>query len=178
MQPNVSIGSPSSLSGIPGCLIVKTSETASRYRNHRNKFNLNYFPHIVIKKRKNGFSLSSGGIFLQRIQVNPLQQSTIMQKGILTTLMVLMSIYQFAQDRLTAVSGSVSQIESGTLQTFTDLISLTMDVTGVEAVLVLTSFDTRYASAVNSREGMYKITDGHIEWLPVQFGWGAAPDPS
>lgn len=45
-----------------------------------------------------------------------------------------------AQDKLNAVTSTVSDIISGTSSTFTDLTSVTMDVTDVDSVMVVAGF--------------------------------------
>jgi hypothetical protein len=83
----------------------------------------------------------------------------------LRRLSAAMLVVQFfglsAQDRLTAVSETVTGVQSETRGTFSDLVQLPLDVTGVDAVLVMASIETRYGDAVNSREGIYRMTDGN-----------------
>jgi 2-keto-3-deoxy-L-rhamnonate aldolase RhmA len=83
----------------------------------------------------------------------------------LRRLSAAMLVVQFfglsAQDRLTAVSETVTRVQSETRGTFSDLVQLPLDVTGVDAVLVMASIETRYGDAVNSREGIYRMTDGN-----------------
>jgi hypothetical protein len=86
-----------------------------------------------------------------------------MSRVLVATLLGCYSIGLVGQDRLSALSVSASQVESGIQGNFTELVQLSMDVTGVEAVMLMAGFDTWYGDAVNSREGMYKISSGSAE---------------
>ena len=66
-----------------------------------------------------------------------------------------------AQDRLNGETGTASLVESGINDLFSNLTSATIDVTGVNMVMVVASFDARYSDKVaNARDAVFQLTDG------------------
>lgn len=72
----------------------------------------------------------------------------------------LLHVLAEGQQQLPGGKGTVSMAESGIQGSFQDLTGASLDVTGTNAVLVVAGFDTRYGGAVNTREGMYRLTGG------------------
>ncbi len=65
-----------------------------------------------------------------------------------------------SQDRLVAATGTASGSNSGREGTFRRLTRARLDVTGVDKVLVLASFDTRYNRRSTQRDGIYRLSEG------------------
>jgi hypothetical protein len=72
------------------------------------------------------------------------------------------------QEELEAVSNSVTEATSGTNDNFFDALSVSVDVTNINAVLVAASFETKYAGSANERVAKLKLTYNSNE-SPTMF---------
>jgi hypothetical protein len=65
---------------------------------------------------------------------------------------------------LVAASGTASDARSGKQGVFRRIARAPLDVSGIDKVLVVASFDTKYSRNISStRNGIYKLTDGNSE---------------
>lgn len=86
----------------------------------------------------------------------------------ITILLLLTAFGLSAQDKLNAETASASDKRSGRNASFKNLARARIDVSGVNAVMVLSSFDTRFDRGTDAREGLYKLTDGSSESQVIQ----------
>jgi hypothetical protein len=81
-------------------------------------------------------------------------------RDLLILFLLSVTISLSAQDILNGSTSTVSDVESGKSGTFTDLSSATLDVSDVDSVMVVASFETRYGGAVNTRDALFRLTNG------------------
>jgi len=81
----------------------------------------------------------------------------------ISILFLVLSVVVSAQDRLIGETASESGRRSGRNTSFRNLARARLDVSGVNAVLVVASFDGRFDGSTDTREGLYKLTDGSSE---------------
>ena len=69
-----------------------------------------------------------------------------------------------AQDKLAAVSGTATDARSGKQGAFRRIARASLDVSGIDKVLVVASFDTKYSRNITAtRDGIYRLSDGSSE---------------
>jgi len=78
-------------------------------------------------------------------------------------LFFIVSFSLSAQDRLISDYGTASDVRSGRKGSFKRLASASLDVSNIDKVLVVASFDTKYDRRTTIVDGFYKLTDGTSE---------------
>ncbi|RLD70268.1 MAG: hypothetical protein DRI98_08340 [Bacteroidetes bacterium] len=73
------------------------------------------------------------------------------------------SIGMSAQDRLLAAYRTATDVRSGKEGAFRRVTRASLNVTGIDKVLVVASFDTKYNRTSTTRDGIYKLSDGNSE---------------
>lgn len=86
-----------------------------------------------------------------------------MVKVISFILLFIGTFFLKAQDQLVAATGTATDDRSGKSGSFRLLTRARLDVTGVDKVLLVASFDTQYDRGTDPRNGHYKLTDGTNE---------------